>query len=132
MQHFHSASPYEGSIGFSRAVRVGSRIIVSGTAPIDSSGDALVGDAGVQAQRCFDIAVHAIEGLGGRRADVCRTRMYLVDPADWSLVAAAHAEWFEDVAPAATMVVVAGLLDPSWRVEIEVEAWVPSGSTEDA
>ncbi len=117
-----SASPYEAEIGFSRAVRRGSRIVVAGTAPIGRDGRTVDGDAFAQARRCFEIIVEAVEALGGSAADVVRTRMFLVDAADWEAVGRAHGEVFREVRPAATMVVVRGLLDPAWRVEIEAEA----------
>jgi enamine deaminase RidA (YjgF/YER057c/UK114 family) len=119
---YRSASPYEELIGFARAVRRGSRIVVSGTAPIGPDGATVPGDVYRQAQRCFAIVVEAIEGLGGRREDVVRTRMYLTDAADWEAVGRAHGELFRGVYPAATMVVVQQLLDPGWRIEVEAEA----------
>ena len=116
-----SGSPFEAAIGFSRAVRVGDRVLVSGTAPVwpDGSCDP---DPGVQADRCLEIIAAALAEAGAAMADVVRTRMLLVDPADADAVSAAHARALGDVRPAATMVVVAGLLDPLWRVEIEAEA----------
>ena len=121
-QHHRSASPFEEEIGFSRAVRQGQRILVSGTAPIAADGSSLDAGPYEQAHRCFTIAVEAIEALGGTRHDVVRTRMFVVDAAEWRDIGRAHGEFFRGVNPAATMVVVAGLLDPLWRVEIEVEA----------
>ena len=122
--HYRSASPYEGLVGFARAVRCNGRIVVSGTAPIGPDGETIVGDAYEQATRCFEVIIEAIEALGGSRRDVIRTRLFVVDPADWDAVARAHGEAFGEVFPASTMVVVAGLLDPRWRVEIEAEAEV--------
>jgi enamine deaminase RidA (YjgF/YER057c/UK114 family) len=119
---YRSASPYEESIGFARAVRRGSRILVSGTAPIGPDGDTVQGDAYRQARRCFRIVMEAVTALGGTAADVARTRMYLTDAADWEAVGRDHAELFRGVYPAATMVVVKELLDPAWRVEVEAEA----------
>jgi enamine deaminase RidA (YjgF/YER057c/UK114 family) len=119
---FRSASAYESLVGFSRAVRRGSRISVSGTAPIDEQGETVEGDAYVQAARCFEIILEAIEALGGTREDVVRTRIYVVDAADWEGVGRAHGECLRDAFPAATMVVVRGFLDPRWRVLIEAEA----------
>jgi enamine deaminase RidA (YjgF/YER057c/UK114 family) len=118
-----SGSPFERPIGFSRAVRAGDRVLVSGTGPVwpDGSCDP---DPYAQACRSFEIALHALEELGGSAGDVVRTRMYLLDAADWEAVGRAHGGLFEAVRPAATMVVVAGLLDPRWRVEVEVEAIV--------
>jgi len=117
-----SGSPFEASIGFSRAIRAGDRILVSGTAPVEDDGSSTDGDAGAQAERCFALILAAIEKLGGAAEDVVRTRMYLTDAADAEAVGAAHGRWFSDVRPAATMLVVAGLLRPEWRVEIEAEA----------
>ena len=116
-----SGSPFEASIGFSRAVRVGSTIAVSGTAPVwpDGSVDP---DPVVQARRCWEIILAALEELGGTVDDVIRTRHYLVDPAHAEAVGAVHGEIFGDVRPASTMVVVAGLLDPRWKLEMELDA----------
>ena len=122
--HYRSSSPYEGLVGFARAVRHDNRIVVSGTAPIGPDGETVEGDAYKQAKRCFDVILEAIEALGGGKEDVIRTRIYVIDPADWDAVGRAHGEIFGEVFPAATMVVVAGLLDPRWRVEIEAEAEV--------
>ena len=116
-----SGSPFEDSIGFSRAVRVGDRILVSGTAPVwpDGSCDP---DVGRQADRCLEIISNSLEQLGGSLDHVVRTRMFLVDADDAAEVGRSHARAFGRVRPAATMVVVAGLLDARWRVEIEAEA----------
>ena len=117
-------SPYESAYGFSRAVRVGNRIIVSGTAPVEIDGSSTAGDAAAQARRCFAIIIAAIEELGGSTGDVVRTRMYITDPADADAVGAAHDEAFGEFRPAATMVVVSALIRPEWRIEIEAEALV--------
>lgn len=125
-RHSASASPYEATIGFVRALRVGDRIFVSGTAPVEPDGSSTPGDAAAQAQRCFAIIAQAIEQLGGRVENVVRTRMYLIDPADAEAVGQVHGKLFGTVRPAATMLVVAALLRPEWRVEIEAEAIVES------
>jgi enamine deaminase RidA (YjgF/YER057c/UK114 family) len=116
-----SGSPFEPLIGFSRALRVGDRVLVAGTAPIwpDGSCDP---DPGAQAARCLEIILAALAEAGATPEQVVRTRMYLVDPADWEAVGRAHGEVFAEVRPVATMVVVAGLLDPRWRIEMEAEA----------
>jgi enamine deaminase RidA (YjgF/YER057c/UK114 family) len=119
-----SASPFEASIGFSRAIRVGDRILVSGTTPVEPDGSSTPGGVEAQADRCLTIIVEAIEALGGTAADVVRTRMLLVDPADADAVGRAHRRVFGDVRPASTMVAGAVLLRPEWRVEIEAEAIV--------
>lgn len=124
-------SPYEAAYGFSRAVRIGNIIHVAGTAPVPESGDTLAEDAFAQMLRCGAIARDAIESLGGEMADVVRTRMFITNPDDADEIGSAHKELFGDAEPAATMVVVSALLDPAWRVEIEVEA-VVSRVTDDA
>jgi enamine deaminase RidA (YjgF/YER057c/UK114 family) len=123
-QHHHGVSPYESLYGFSRAVRVGDTIHVAGTAPVPEPGQPQVEGAHAQMLRCVDIAREALEALGGTLESVVRTRMFIVDASDADDIGRAHAETFGDASPAATMVVVAGLLDPAWRVEIEVEALV--------
>jgi enamine deaminase RidA (YjgF/YER057c/UK114 family) len=117
-------SPFEAKFGFARAVRVGDRILVSGTAPVEPDGSSTPGDAAAQARRCFAIILAAIEELGGTAAEVVRTRMYITDPADAEAIGAVHGEMFGTIRPAATMVVVSGLLRPEWRIEIEAEALV--------
>jgi enamine deaminase RidA (YjgF/YER057c/UK114 family) len=118
-----SGSPFEPLVGFSRAVRVGRRVLVSGTAPVwpDGSCDP---DPANQARRCLTIILAALSELGARPADVVRTRTYLIDRDDWEVVGRVHGEVFGEIRPASTMVVVAGLLDPRWKVEIEAEAVV--------
>ena len=121
--HISSGSPYEPTIGISRAVRVGDRVLVSGTAPIwpDGSCDP---DPAVQARRCFEIIVAALREAGAGPRDVVRTRMFITDPADGEAIGAAHAEAFGEARPVSTMVVVSGFLDPRWKCEIEAEAVV--------
>jgi enamine deaminase RidA (YjgF/YER057c/UK114 family) len=116
-----SGSPYEKTIGFSRAVRVGDRVLVAGTAPIWPDGT-VDPDPYRQAQRCLEIIVTALTEAGSSAMQVVRTRTFLTDLDDWEAVGRAHGEVFSEVRPAATMVVVAGLLDPRWKVEIEAEA----------
>lgn len=117
-----SASPYEPIYGYSRAVRVGDRISVAGTAPIEPDGSSTPGDAGAQAARCLTIIADALAALGGAPADVVRTRMFITDPADADRVGRAHGAMFGHIRPAATMVVVSALLRPEGKVEIEAEA----------
>ena len=118
-----SGSPYEPRIGFSRAIRVGKRVIVSGTAPVwpDGSCDP---DPYAQAKRCFEIISLALAEAGAEARHVVRTRMFLTDREYGEAVGKAHGEAMADARPAATMVVVSGLLDPRWKVEIEAEAEV--------
>ena len=122
MDRVRSGSPYEPTYGFCRARLVGDRIEVAGTAPVPPEGGAVATTAHDQMLRCGEIALAAVTELGGSAADVVRTRMYITDPSDADAVGRAHAELFGAAEPVATMVVVAGLLDPSWRVELEVEA----------
>lgn len=121
-----SGSPYEAQFGFSRAVRVGDRILVAGTGPIEDDRATTPGGAAEQAERCCTLILRAIEQLGGSAADVVRTRMLLTDPADQDAVGAVHARFFGEAAPAATMLGVAWLCRPEWKVEIEAEAIVRS------
>lgn len=119
----HSGSPYEATYGFCRARRVGDRIEVAGTAPIPPAGEMLGATARDQMLRCGAIAIAAIETLGGTTEDVVRTRMFITDPSDQDEIGRAHRELFGTAEPVATMVVTR-LLDPTWKVELEVEAHV--------
>jgi enamine deaminase RidA (YjgF/YER057c/UK114 family) len=119
-----SGSPYEPVIGFSRAVVAGERVLVSGTGPIWPDGSC-PDDARAQADRCFEIIGTALAQAGASLADVIRTRMYLVERADADAVGVSHKQAVGEAAPAATMILVAGFLDPRWRVEIEAEAVLP-------
>ena len=122
-----SGSPYEASVGCSRAVVIGDRIVTSGTAPIwpDGSCDP---DVTVQARRCLDIILAALAEGGASAADVIRTRVYLTDARDADAVSRVHGEIFGSIRPATTIVVVAALVDPRWRLEVEAEAIVGSAS----
>jgi enamine deaminase RidA (YjgF/YER057c/UK114 family) len=116
-----SGSPFEATVGYCRAVAVGDRIFVAGTAPIWPDG-AVAASPGEQARRVFEIIGAALAEVGSGLADIVRTRVYLVDSADFAEVGAVHGELLGAVRPANTTVVVAALLDPRWKVEIEVEA----------
>ena len=118
-----SGSPYEPEIGFSRAVRVGDFVAVAGTAPIGTDGKTVgIGDVTAQTRRCLEIIRSALEEAGATLGDVVRTRTYLLRIDDWQEVGRVHGEYFRDVRPASTMVVVSSLLEPGWLVEIEVDA----------
>jgi enamine deaminase RidA (YjgF/YER057c/UK114 family) len=117
-----SRSPYEPIVGFSRAVVVGHHVAVAGTAPIMPDDGDPPPDAYGQARRCLQIIVEALERAGAGPGHVVRTRVFLIDAADWQDVGRAHGEVFADIRPANTMVIVRGLLDPRWRVEIEADA----------
>jgi enamine deaminase RidA (YjgF/YER057c/UK114 family) len=121
-----SGSPYETTFGFARAVRVGDRIIVAGTGPVEPDGSTTRGGVAEQAARCCTIILAAIEQLGGSASDVVRTRMLLTDPADQDAVGAVHARFFGAARPASTMAGVAWLCRPEWKVEIEAEAVIPA------
>lgn len=125
IQRIHSGSPYEATIGFSRAVRIGDRVLVSGTAPIPDPGERVAPDPGDQMRRCGTIIEAALAEAGADLSMVVRTRIFISDPADAEAVGAAHAELFGAAQPAATMV-VAQLLDPAWKVEVEAEAIIPT------
>jgi len=118
-------SPYEAVFGFSRAVVAGGRVLVAGTAPVPPGGGPPPAGAYPQARLCLDLIGEALARAGARLEHVVRTRMYLTDAAHWPEVARAHGEAFAAVRPAATAVIVAGLLDPAWLVEIEAEALLP-------
>lgn len=119
-----SGGPWEDQVGYSRAVAAGPFVLVSGcTSTVD--GDVHhPGDAYAQALEAFGVAETALRKLGARLADVVRTRMYLKHAADADAVGRAHAELFAEVRPAATMVVVAGFIDPRMLVEVELDAYV--------
>ena len=116
-----SGSPFEPLIGFSRAVRVGDRVLVAGTAPIWPDGQ-VDPDPATQARRCLEIILEALYQAGAQASDVVRTRCYLTDAAFSEAVGLAHGETFGHILPVSTMVVVAGFLDERWKVEIEAEA----------
>jgi enamine deaminase RidA (YjgF/YER057c/UK114 family) len=117
-QKISGSSPFEPVIGFSRAVRVGHQVHVSGTGPVGAD------EASVEQQtrRVFEIIQQSLAQAGADLKDVVRTRMYLTHAADWQAVGKVHGELFRTIRPAATMVVVAALLNPSWRIEIEADA----------
>src|SRR5688572_360002 len=119
-----SGSPWEPKIGFSRALRVGDRVLVSGTAPVWPDGSC-PDDVALQARRCFEIVAEALAQAGASMSDVVRTRMYIVSADDAEAVGAVHGDLFAETRPAATMVVVKALLDPRWKVEVEAEAVLP-------
>jgi len=124
-----SGTEWEPRVGYSRAVRVGDRISVSGTTATDDAGEVVaVGDPHGQAKRAMENAVDAVEAAGGAVGDVVRTRLYVVDIDDWEAIGRAHADVFGAVRPATTMVEVSRLIEPELLVEVEVEAVVGSGA----
>lgn len=116
-----SHSPWELVVGYSRAVRIDNRVWVAGTAPAWPDGR-VDPDPAVQARRCFEIIDIALAQAGGSLADVVRTRIFLTDAADFDAISKVHGELFAAIRPANTTLVVAALLAPEWKVEIEVDA----------
>jgi enamine deaminase RidA (YjgF/YER057c/UK114 family) len=122
-KNISGGSPYEPLIGFSRAVRVGAHVHVSGTGPVGAD----TADAARQTERIFEIIRVALKEAGADLEQVVRTRLYLTHVEDWEAIAAVHGKLFGEIRPAATMVVVAKLLNPAWRVEIEADAVLDQG-----
>jgi enamine deaminase RidA (YjgF/YER057c/UK114 family) len=122
-----SGSPYEPRIGMSRAVRAGSVVSVSATAPIGPDGKtAGVGDVAAQARRCLEIIGKALADAGASLSDVTRTRVLLTSISDWEAVAKVHGEVFAAIRPATTFVQIGRFIDPDWLVEIEADAVLDS------
>ncbi len=122
-QLISSGSPFEAEIGFSRAVRIGDRIEVSGTAPI-RDGKTAGTDAYEQTRACLDIILKAVTDAGGKPEHIIRTRIFLTDISLWKDAARAHGEVFGEIRPASTFAEVSGLINPEWLVEIEASAHV--------
>jgi enamine deaminase RidA (YjgF/YER057c/UK114 family) len=114
-------SPFEPIIGFSRAVRIGNLVHVSGTGPVGADE----ADVAEQTDQCLTIIAAALKDAGTSLDHVYRTRMYLTRAEDWEAAGRIHGKFFGIIRPAATMVVVAALLNPKWRIEIEADACIP-------
>lgn len=126
-QRASTGSPYEPQLGISRAVRVGSFIAVAGTASLGPNGKTVgKGDAGAQAERCFQIVGQALEQVGASLANVVRTRILLTRIEDWEAVGRIHSRLFQEVRPVTTIIQVVRFPDPDWLVEIEADAVVES------
>ena len=118
-----SGSPYEPKVGISRAVRAGSIVTVSGTAPLGPDGRTVgKGDPAAQARRCLEIIGAALERAGASFRHVVRTRTLLTRIEDWQAVAAVHGEVFGAIRPANTIMQVSRFIDPDWLVEFEADA----------
>ncbi len=127
-QRFMSGSPWEAKVGYCRAVKVGSQIFVSGTAPSDGQGGTYApGDAYAQTKRCFAIIQAALQNFGADLSDIVRTRMYVTDFAYWEDYARAHQELLGEHPPASCMVAIKGLINPDMLIEIEADAIVDEG-----
>ncbi len=123
---YTSGGPWEDTFGYSRAIRTGDRIVVAGCTAVVDGVVQHSGDAGAQMSVALDNAIEAVEGLGGSLGDVIRTRIYVVNRVNIDGVGRVHGERFSDVRPAASMILVAGLIDDEMLVEVEVEARVGS------
>lgn len=126
-KHFSSGATWEPIVGYSRAVRVGNTIEVSGTCAVDSEGHPYAsGDVYLQTKRCLEIINHALTHLDARLEDVVRTRIYVTDISQWESIGKAHGEVFGQIRPATTMIEVSKLISPEYLVEIEATAILPT------
>jgi len=124
-KNISSGGPWEATVGYSRAVRVGDHIFVAGTTSTNADGTVYgVGDPAAQVRRCFEIIAAALTEAGATLEDVVRTRMFVTDISRWEEYGRAHGEVFAAIRPAATMVEVAALISPEHMVEIEVDAMI--------
>ncbi len=129
-QNISSGAPWESRVGYSRAVRAGNLVAVSGTAPVGDDGELFAaGDAYAQARRCIAIIERSLKEAGASLGDVVRTRMFVTDISHWEEFGRAHAEAFRDIAPATSMVEVASLIDPGMLIEIEADAVIERSET---
>ena len=123
-ERVYSKAPWEQKVGYCRALKAGSQIFVTGTAPVDESGQGVhaPGDGYAQAKRCLELIERALSQFGAGRKNVVRTRMFVNDISRWADYGRAHAEFFGSDRPATTMVEVKALIDPKMLIEIEADA----------
>lgn len=122
-QNISSGAPWENEVGYSRAVRIGNTIEVSGTAPV-RDGKTVGDNAYEQTKICLEIIKEALEKAGGKMEDVIRTRMFVTEIAQWAAIGKAHGEFFGEIKPATSMVEVRSLIEPDMLIEIEATAIV--------
>jgi enamine deaminase RidA (YjgF/YER057c/UK114 family) len=126
-QNISSGSYLEPIIGFSRLVKIGNHIVIGGTAPIGPDGKCFgVGDIEAQTKLCFQIVEAALMRAGATLNDVVRTRLILINIADWQKAAKVHGQIFGEIRPVTTVMAVTGFIDPDWLIEVEVDAIVAS------
>jgi len=127
IERFGSDNPWEATVGYCRVVRAGDHVHVAGTTATVDGAVVGIGDAAEQTRVALELVADALSRAGAAMNDVVRTRMFVVNIADWESIGRVHGEFFGDARPVATMVEVSSLIDPNHLVEIEVDAYAPRG-----